>query len=281
MFIGLLSQSSSCYLRIMFSWNLMSFIYICNLASLILQAGDIELNSGPRPVDLSSVICAICCQNINGAPNLEAAASCLNGNYDYRLNLRCNDFTTAQSGHARSLNKEIHGSCSQHDNGKAKVITPTHATVASSATPEREQASAAGKTCSVCNKIIQTQHAASDYHCSIPPCDQVCHLTRTCSSSLKSGVVSQQLQDGNANNTVNCGPRRSNPSIDITDATSPFFYQQPASQRDDFSRSKTSALMVRKMLNDSKIKRYSCAMQIMRQWFPLKVQHQPPQQPLS
>ena len=280
MFIGLLSQSSSCYLRVMFSWNLTSFIYICNLASLILQEGYIELSPGPRLIDPSPVICAICCQKTNGRPNLEAAASCLNDSCEARCHLRCNGFTTAQNRHARSMNKEIHWSCPQYGNGKAKVITPTHATVASSATPERERASAGGKTCSVCNKIIHTRYAASAYHCSIPSCDQVCHLTRTCSSSLKSGVVSQQLENGNVNNTVNCGPRRDNPSTDTTDATSPSFYQQPLSQRDHFSRSKAGALTVCKMLNDSKIKLYSCGMQIMDQRFSLEVQRQPPQQPL-
>ena len=98
--------------------------------------------------------------------------------------LRCNGLTATQNRHAGSLSKDIHCSCPQHGNGKAKVITPTQAKAAPSATPERERSSSAGKTCSVCNKIIESQYAASAYHCSIPSCDQVCQLTRTCSGFI-------------------------------------------------------------------------------------------------
>ena len=143
----------------MFSWS---------LALLILQAGDTELNPGPLSVDPNPVICVICSGKIDRGPNIEGAASCLSDNCYARFHLPCNGLNTAQSCHARSLNKEIQWSCPQHGNGKAKVITPTQATVAPSSSPERERASAARKTCWICNKIIQTRYAASAYHCSIP-----------------------------------------------------------------------------------------------------------------
>ena len=70
------SQSSSYCLRSMFSWN---------LTSLILQAGDIELNPGPCPIDPNPVICAICSKKINRGSNLEAAVSCSSESCDAQL----------------------------------------------------------------------------------------------------------------------------------------------------------------------------------------------------
>ena len=48
-----------------------------------------------------------------------------------------------------------------------------------------DRPSAAGKTCSVCRKTIQARYADSAYHCSVPSCTQVCHLTRTCSGYIE------------------------------------------------------------------------------------------------
>lgn len=96
-------------------------------------------------------------------------------NCDARCHLRCNRLTTGQSRHARSLNKETHWYCSQHRNGKAKVIIPIQVTPTPTLIPLHPKE----------NKIIQTRYAASDYHCYIPSCDKVCHLTRTCSGFIE------------------------------------------------------------------------------------------------
>ena len=178
------SQFSSYCLRSMLSWNLTAFIYIRNLTLLLLQAGDIEINLGPRPIDPNPVICDVCNKKINRGINLETSATYYQEDCEVRCHQLCNGLTQSQTCHAKSKNKEIHWKCSQHGNGIAEVITPDQDTIFEVISRENHP-SAAGKTCSVLRKTIQARYADSAYHCSVPSCTQVCHLTRTCSGYIE------------------------------------------------------------------------------------------------
>ena len=178
------SQFSSYCLRSMLSWNLTAFIYIRNFTLLLVQAGDIEINPGPRPIDPNPVICDVCNKNINRGINLEASATCYQEDCEARCHQPCNGLTPSQTHHAKSKNKKIHWKCSQHGNGIAEVITPNQDTIFEVISRENRP-SAAGKTCFVCRKTIQARYADSAYHCSVPSCTHVSHLTRTCSGYIE------------------------------------------------------------------------------------------------
>ena len=114
------SQFSSYCLRSMLSWNLTAFTFIRNLALLLLQAGDIEINPGPRPIDPNPVICNVCNKKINRGINLEASATYYQEDCEARCHQLCNGLTPSQTRHAKSKNKEIRWKCSQHGNGIAR-----------------------------------------------------------------------------------------------------------------------------------------------------------------
>ena len=162
-------QFSSYCLQSMLRWYLTTFIYIRNLTLLLLQAGDIEVNPGPRPIDPNPVISDGCNKKINRGINLEASTTCYQEDCEARCHQLCNGLTPAQTRHAKSKNKEIRWKCSQHGNGIAEVITPKQDTIFEVLSQENGP-SAAGKTCSVCRKTIQARYADSAYHCSVPSC---------------------------------------------------------------------------------------------------------------
>ena len=91
------SQFSSYSLRSMLSWNLTAFTYIRKLALLLLQAGDIENNPGPRPIDPNPVICYVCNKKINRGINLEASATCYQEDCEAQCHQLCNGLPPSQT----------------------------------------------------------------------------------------------------------------------------------------------------------------------------------------
>ena len=120
--IEFFSQFSSFCRWIIFSWYLKSFGYIWNLTLLILQAGNIETNSGPRRIDPNHVLCAICSKKVNEGPNLKAAATCYDQYCKARCYLHCNSLIISKNWHAKTMEREIRWSCPPRGNGIAEII---------------------------------------------------------------------------------------------------------------------------------------------------------------
>lgn len=143
---------------------------------LLARYGSITMHTmSPHPVGPNLVIFSKYLKKIDRGPNFKAGSCLMTTVILHVTYVVTNRLTTGQSRHARSLNKETHWYCSQHRSGKAKVIIPIHVTLTPTLIPLHLKE----------NKIIQTRYAASDYHCYIPSCDKVCHLTRTCSDFIE------------------------------------------------------------------------------------------------
>ena len=180
-------QIPSCCSRSILNWNLMSnnFFYTWNLTSIILQAGDIESNPGPRPIDPNPIFCIVCHKKINRGPQLEVVPTCLVEGCIIQCHQSCNGLTAGQTRNARNTGKIIQWKCPIHGDGKAVITKPTQTDTAPVLPAVNFQPPTGRMTCSVCNKTIQARYAASAYHCSFPTCPRVRHLTRTCSGFIE------------------------------------------------------------------------------------------------
>ena len=153
----------------MFSWYFTLFNYIWNLTSLILDAGDIKTNLGPKRPNLNPAICAICSKRIDKEPTIEAAATCYDQQYEVQCHLNCNSLMLSLSRHTKTMGKEIRWSCPQHGHEKREIIAQVQTSDKPLTQVKRDSAS--GKPCSVCGKTIQARYATHSYCCSEPSCD--------------------------------------------------------------------------------------------------------------
>ena len=101
------------------------FNYIWNTSKLLLLSGDVEINPGPRPVDLNPVFCSICSRKINRGPQQDMAPTCSNENCSARCHQACNGLSTDQTRHAKDSGCSIIWKCPQHGSETAEVIIPT------------------------------------------------------------------------------------------------------------------------------------------------------------
>ena len=152
------------------------FNFIWNTSKLLLLSGDVKINPGPHPIDQNPVFCTICSRKINRGPQQDMAPICSNENCSAQCHQACNGLSTSQTRHAKDSGCSIIWKCPQHGSGIAEVIIPP-----SPVYEQPNRPSAVGKSCSVCMNPIRTRYADLAYHCTIPSCDNVCHLAATCS----------------------------------------------------------------------------------------------------
>ena len=101
---------------------------------------------------------------------------CSDANCNARCHQACNGLTTNQTHHVKSCDCTIMWKCLQHSTGIAEIIIPPPPVYGLPSRP-----SAAGKQCSVCNNSICSCYGDLAYHCEDPSCDNICHLSATCS----------------------------------------------------------------------------------------------------
>ena len=97
-------------------------------------------------------------------------------NCNARCHQACNGLTTKQTRHAKSCGCTIKWKCPQHAIAIAEIIIPFPPLFELPSRP-----SAAGRLCSICNNPNRSHYANLEYHCEVPSCANVCHLSATCS----------------------------------------------------------------------------------------------------
>ena len=149
---------------------------VWDTSKLLLLSGDVETNPGPRLTDTNPVFCTICSSKINRWIQQETAPTCSITNCNARCHQACNGLSNNQTHQAKSCGRSITWKCPQHGTGIAEIIIPPPPVYKLS-----NRSSAASKLCSVCKNPIRFRYADLAYHCADPSCDNVCHLSATCS----------------------------------------------------------------------------------------------------
>ena len=85
---------------------------ILDASKLLLLSGDVETNSGPRPINMNPVFCTICSSKINRG--IDTRSTCSDTKCNARCHQACNGLSTNQTRHPKTCWHTIMWKCLQH-----------------------------------------------------------------------------------------------------------------------------------------------------------------------
>ena len=153
--------------------------YIWNTSKLLLLSSDVEINSGPRPIDQNPVFCSISSNKINYGIQQDIAPTWSDKNCNAGCHQAYNGLSINQTWYGKNSGRSITWKCPQYGSGITEIVIPPPPIYELPSRP-----SAVGKSCFVCKNPIRTRDADLAYHCVNSSCDNVCHLSATCSGFI-------------------------------------------------------------------------------------------------